>query len=176
MLSTAPARATAPAAAPASRSAPPAGPYLRRYRAARPRPRRHGRVAVALFAVTLLLFARVWQVTAAHALSKEHDRLRRDVRGLENRIRLTSELSVQAAFKEGLDYKTLAKEGFESPDPSRIVDIDLTPALPSVKRPEGRVASLTGSVGRLMRGLLPAARAAREDRERLETVSTEVSR
>ncbi|HEX7078726.1 MAG TPA: hypothetical protein VF363_09905 [Candidatus Eisenbacteria bacterium] len=156
---------------------PPAGNggYLRRYRAARPRPRRHGPIALALLGVTLLLFARVWQVTTAHALSKEHDELRRDVRSLENRIRLSSELSVQSALHDGLDYKALAKEGFESPDPSRIVDIDLAQPLPSVKRHDGAVAALSARVGRIVRGIFPA-RAARGDEARLETVSAEASR
>lgn len=167
--------ATQRAVAPGLESAPPS-PYLRRYRTARPRPRRHGPIALLLFAVTLLLLGRVWQVTTAHALSKEHDQLRRDVRGLENRIRLSSELSVRAAFHEGLDYKTLAKEGFVSPDPSRIVEIDLARPLPRVKPRDGAVAALSGGVGRLVRDLIPGARAERPDAERLETVSAEASR
>jgi hypothetical protein len=171
MLSAATRRAAAPAPDPA-----PASPYLRRFRVARPRPRGNARIALFLFAVTLLLFARVWQVTTAHELSKERDRLRRDVRGLENRIRLSSELSVRAAFREGLDYKALAKEGFVSPDPSHIVEIDLARPVPSVKPRDGSVASLSAGVGRFVRDLLPGTRLERRDDARLETVSAEDSR
>jgi len=172
MLNAASPRAEAPAAAPAA----PAGPYLRRYRAARPRPRWHGPLAFAVAAVTLFLFARVWQVTAAHALAKEHDQLRRDVRGLENRIRLNSELSMRDALREGLDYKTFAKEGFESPDPSRVIDIDLERTLPLVRRPDGTVASLSSRVGRFVQGLWPGARDARAEERGVVPVSAEISR
>ncbi|MGE5177415.1 MAG: hypothetical protein ACM3JJ_13710 [Hyphomicrobiales bacterium] len=157
MLSAAPERTLAPETQEAKGPAAP-GPYLRRYRAARPRSRRHGPIALAVLAVTLLLLGRVWQVTRAHALSKEHDELRREVRGLENRIRLSSDLAVQTAFREGLDYKAFAKDGFMSPDPSRVVDIDLKAPLPSVRPHEGAVASIAAEVGHLVAGLLPGPR------------------
>lgn len=131
-----------------------AGPYLRRPRLVRPRGRRHRLLVVGLAFVMGLLFTKVWQVTAAHGLSAERDRLRREVRALENRIHLSSELAVRAALREGLDYEALAGRGFQSPDPSAIVDIDLANPVPMVQPHDGAAARLSSHVGRLLRGLL----------------------
>jgi len=117
-----------------------------------------------------LLFTKVWQVTASHGLSAERDQLRHEVRALENRIHLSSELAVRAALKEGLDYQALAGQGFLSPDPSAIVDIDLANPVPSV-RARGGAARLTASVGRILRGFLPGAPRDREARVNVATVN-----
>ena len=121
-----------------------------------------------------LLFTKVWQVTTAHGLSAERDRLRREVRALENRIHLSSELAVRAALREGLDYKALAGQGFLSPDPSAIVDIDLANPVPSVTGKGGVAARLSGTVGRLLRVILPGDSRDREARPNLATVSVVV--
>lgn len=148
-----------------------AGPYLRRPRLARPRGKRH-RLLLACLAVGMaLLFTKVWQVTAAHGLSAERDRLRREVRALENRIHLSSELAVRAALREGLDYEALAGRGFQSPDPSAIVDIDLANAVPSVRSKDGVAARLSSTVGSLLRGLLPGDTRDRATRPNLATVN-----
>jgi hypothetical protein len=149
---------------------PQAGPYLRRPRLARPRGKRHRILLLGLAVVTGLLFTKVWQVTAAHSLSAERDELRHEVRALENRIHLSSELAVRAALKEGLDYQALAGQGFQSPDPSAIVDIDLANPVPSL-RPRGATARLSASVGRLLRGLLPGAPRDREARVNVAAVN-----
>ena len=161
-----------PVAAPESAS--PAGPYLRRPRLARPRGRRH-RILLLCLAIGMgLLFTKVWQVTTAHGLSAERDRLRREVRALENRIHLSSELAVRAALREGLDYKALAGQGFLSPDPSSIVDIDLANPVPSVTGKGGVGARLSGTVGRLLRVILPGDSRDREARPNLATVNVVV--
>ena len=117
--------------------------YLRRYRL-EPR-RRHGRVLAVALVVMALLFAKVWQSTAANTISMERDRLRRDVRVLENRIRLSSELRVQAALREGLDHAALAARGFQNPDPSAVVQIDLTDPVPRAVRANDGVVARFGS-------------------------------
>ena len=117
-----------------------------------------------------LLFTKVWQVTASHGLSADRDQLRHEVRALENRIHLSSELAVRAALKEGLDYQALAGQGFLSPDPSAIVDIDLANPVPSV-RPRASAARLSASVGRILRGLLPGTPRDREVRMNVATVN-----
>ncbi|HEY6572091.1 MAG TPA: hypothetical protein VI198_02130, partial [Candidatus Eisenbacteria bacterium] len=106
--------------------------YLRRYRL-EPR-RNHGRLVAFVLVLMAILFLKVWQSTAASTLSMERDRLRREVRVLENRIRLSSELRVQAALREGLDHQALAALGFQNPDPSAVVDIDLGQTAPSIAR------------------------------------------
>ena len=140
----------------------PAGPglYLRRIHGSRPRSKRSAPILLALAVITALLLARVWQVTGAHALSMERDRLRHEVHALENRIRLSSDLSVREALREGLDYEALAKQGFASPDPTVLVDIDLDQPFPRVVPRQGAMARLTADVGRLVRGILPAKRVA----------------
>jgi len=149
-------------------TAPPAGPYLRRPRLVRPRGKRH-RILLLCLAIGMgLLFTKVWQVTTAHGLSAERDRLRREVRALENRIHLSSELAVRAALREGLDYAALAGQGFLSPDPSAIVDIDLANPVPSIRAKDGVAARLSGSIGQLLRGLLPGDQ---EGRPNLATVN-----
>lgn len=148
----------------------PAGPYLRRARVARPRGRKHRLVLLGLAAVMALLFTKVWQVTSAHGLSAERDRLRREVRALENRIHLSSELAVRAALRGGLDYEALAGQGFLSPDPSAIVDIDLANPIPSVRSRAGVAARLSSQVGQILRGLLPEAPRGREARVNIATV------
>lgn len=162
-------QALRPAAAPDSIS-PPVGPYLRRPRLARPRGKRHRILLVGLAIGMGLLFTKVWQVTTAHGLSAERDRLRREVRALENRMHLSSELAVRAALREGLDYEALAGQGFVSPDPSAIVDIDLANPVPSI-RAKGVAARLSGSVGHLLRVLLPGETRGREARPNLATVN-----
>jgi hypothetical protein len=151
------------------------GPYLRRLRATRPRRKRHGALLLCLGLVTAVLFAKVWQTQTAHSLSAERDRLRREVRGLENRIRLSSELAVQAALREGLDYRALASQGFHSPDPSVIVDIDLAHPLPSVGPRDGAVARLSARVGRLLSDLYPGNRRDPASEVRAATVSAPVA-
>lgn len=134
-----------------------ASPYLRRLQAARPL-RRPAPLILGLMVVAALLFLRVWQVTAAHSLSMDRDRLRRDVHTLENRIRLSSDLAVQEALREGLDYAALAKQGFLSPDPAVLVDVDLAQPFPRVMSRQGAMARLSADVGRFVRGILPARR------------------
>ena len=147
--------AVAPEAAPAG-----PGLYLRRVHGTRPRAKRPAPILLCLLIVAAVLFARVWQVTVAHSLSMERDRLRRDVHALENRIRLSSDLAVREALREGLDDAALAKQGFMSPDPTALVDIDLDQPFPRVMPRQGAMARLTADVGRLVRGILPAKRAA----------------
>jgi len=109
----------------------PRGPYLRiRTQAKR---RVSGRVIVLLLIAASLLFTKVWERTVANSLSMERDHLARDVRSLENRIRITRDLEEQAAFRNGVDLESLAKLGFQNPDPSRVVDVDL--ALARVRGP-----------------------------------------
>ena len=152
----------------------PTGPYLRRARLARPRGKRHRLALVVLAAGMALLFTKVWQVTAAHGLSAERDRLRREVRALENRMHLSSELAVRAALREGLDYEALAGQGFLSPDPSAIVDIDLAHPVPSVRPREGVAARLSSQVGQILRGFLPEPKQGREGRVNIATVGAVV--
>jgi len=116
--------------------------YLRRYRL-EPR-RRTGRLLVGALIFMALLFAKVWQSTAANSLSMDRDRLRREVRALENRIRLSSELRVQAALREGLDHNALAGLGFQNPEPSAVVMIDLDDPIASPRRGSGGVVALLG--------------------------------
>jgi hypothetical protein len=98
--------------------------YLRQYRAQPRRGLRAGAL-VLLLALAALLFLKVWERTQANALSMERDHLVREVRALENRIQLSTELADQAALREGLSFAALKERGFESPDPSRVVEIDL---------------------------------------------------
>jgi len=101
----------------------PRGPYLRlRTQAKR---RVSGRVVLLFLVAASLLFTKVWERTVANSLSMERDHLARDVRSLENRIRITRDLEEQAAFRNGVDLESLAKLGFQNPDPSRVVDVDL---------------------------------------------------
>ena len=157
----------------------PVGPslYLRRTPVARARARRPVATPwlIGLMVVTALLFVRVWQVTAAHSLSMERDRLRKEVHSLENRIRLSSELAVQSALKEGLDYEVLAKEGFHSPAPDVLVDIDLAQPFPRVVPQQGAMARLSADVGRFVRGILPAQRVASVADVRVLPVNTEIA-
>ncbi len=113
--------------------------YLRRYAVQAPR-RRHGALLLALLLLGALLFSKVWESTVANSLSMERDRLTREVRGLENRIRLSSELSDQAALREGIDSQTLRAQGFIAPDPARIIEIDLNQAMPRALPRSGVVA------------------------------------
>jgi hypothetical protein len=113
--------------------------YLRRYAVQLPR-RRHGKLLLGLFILGALLFSKVWESTVANSLSMERDRLRREVRALENRIRLSSELSDQAALREGIDSQALRAQGFVAPDPARIIEIDLNQAMPRAVSRAGVVA------------------------------------
>jgi hypothetical protein len=132
--------------------------YLRRYRLEPSRPQ--GRLLIGVLVVMLLLFAKVWQSTAANSLSMERDRLRRDVRVLENRIRLSSELRVQAALREGLDHQELTALGFQNPDPSNIVQIDLSEPVPqAVHGGDGVVARFGSFLHRLNRTRPPRGEA-----------------
>ena len=147
-------------AVPSSVSPAAPAPYLRRARVVRAPSRRSLPMVVGLIVVTTLLFARVWQVTSAHSLSMDRDRLRKEVHGLENRIRLSSELAMQEALHEGLNYAALAKQGFESPSPDVLVDVDLARPFPRVVPRQGAMARLSADVGRFVRGILPAPRVA----------------
>lgn len=154
-------------------------PYLRRVRAAHPRVRARLPLPLVLgvIVVTALLFARVWQVTSAHALAYEKDRLKKEVAALENRIRLSSDLAVQEALHEGLDYAALAKQGFQSPGPDALVDVDLAQPYPRVVSRQGAMARLSADVGRFVRGILPARRDASRNSDdiRVLPVTAEVA-
>jgi hypothetical protein len=115
--------------------------YLRRY-APQGRPARTRRLLVAFLSLLLLLFAKVWENTVAQSLSMERDKLRREVRALGNRIRLSAELSDRSALHEGIDPRSLQSRGFVAPDPSRIVEIDLSTGMPRAVRHGGVVARL----------------------------------
>ena len=141
--------AVAPAAVSAGHS-----PYLRRARAPRPRPKRSIPLLVGVVFVAALLFGRVWQVTSAHSLSMERDQLRREVRTLENKIRLSSDLTVQEALQSGLDYAALARQGFRSPGPDALVEVDLAQPFPRVVSRQGAMSRLSADVGRFVRGIL----------------------
>ena len=122
-------------AAPAPRKGDSGRVYLRRYAVQGPRPR-YGKLLLALCLLGSLLFSKVWESTIANSLSMERERLRREVRALENRIRLSSELRDQAALREGIDSQTLHAQGFVAPDPARIIEIDLDQAMPrAISRP-----------------------------------------
>lgn len=113
--------------------------YLRRYAVQAPR-RPHGKILVWVLLLVALLFSKVWEGTVANTLSMERDRLRREVSGLQNRIRLSSDLRDQAALREGIDSQTLRARGFMAPDPSRIIEIDLRQAMPRALSHSGVVA------------------------------------
>jgi len=126
------------------------GPYLRI------RTQSKRRVNLRLIALLLLaaslLFTKVWERTVANSLSMERDRLAREVRSLENRIRITRDLEEQAAFRSGVDLESLEKLGFQNPDPSRVVDVDLNlPRAPRARRPALAARILAG-----VRKALPA--------------------
>jgi hypothetical protein len=106
------------------------GPYLRLR--TQPKRRVSGRAIALLLIAASLLFTKVWERTVANSLSMERDRLTREVRSLENRIRITRDLEEQAAFKSGVDLAGLGRLGFQNPDPAHVVDVDL--ALPSARR------------------------------------------
>ncbi len=106
------------------------GPYLRfRMQAKR---RMSGRAIALVLVAASLLFAKVWERTAANTLSMDRDRLAGEVRSLENRVRITCDLEEQAAFRDGVDLASLSRLGFQNPDPARVVDVDL--ASPRVRR------------------------------------------
>ncbi|HET9252143.1 MAG TPA: hypothetical protein VFP58_08510, partial [Candidatus Eisenbacteria bacterium] len=96
--------------------------YLRRY-APQGRPPRTRRLVAAFLAFLVLVFAKAWESTVASSLSMERDALRREVRGLENRVRLTSQLSERAELHQGIDPRSLESRGFVAPDPAHIVEI-----------------------------------------------------
>jgi len=100
------------------------GPYLRSFRA-QPKRRVSARVIALLLLAASLLFLKVWERTVSNSLSMERDRLAREVRTLENRIRITRDLEEQAAFRSGIDLTSLSQLGFQNPDPARVVDVDL---------------------------------------------------
>ena len=125
------------------------GPYLRSYRA-QPRPRVSPRVIVSLLLAAALLFLQVWERTAANSLSMERDRLVRDVRDLENKIRISRELREQAAFKSGLDLASLGRLGFETPNPTEVFDIDQTQTNPAPSERPSFGASLLGAARRIL--------------------------
>lgn len=130
--------------------------YLRRY-AVRGRRARYGKPLLIGLAVVLLLMARVWENTVAHATAMERDRLRREVRALENRLQLSSEVSEQSTLLSGVDPRSLRELGFVAPDPAHIVDIDLKDSLPHAV-PGGSVAARVSSWWRGLhrRGATPA--------------------
>lgn len=126
------------------------GPYLRSFRA-QPRRRVDPRAVAILLLAASLLFLKVWERTVASSLSMERDTLAREVRSLENRIRISRDLAEQAAFKNGIDPATLGEHGFQNPDPSQVVDIDLTDGGPGHAAHPGWGARLW----RLARRVLP---------------------
>ena len=136
--------------------------YLRRYRLEPRRP--HGRLLAGVLVVMALLLAKVWQSTAANSLSMERDRLRGEVRALENRIRLSSELRIQAALREGLDHDALAALGFQNPEPSAVVLIDLSQPVPQAVRGKDGVVARFGSMLQGLPGLGGAGRHTRPPR------------
>lgn len=115
--------------------------YLRRY-APQSKPARTRRLLVAFLAFLVLVFAKVWESTVSSSLSMERDKLRREVRALGNRVRLTNQLSERAALHEGIDPRSLASRGFVAPDPSRIVEIDLRTGMPRTVKRDGVAARL----------------------------------
>ena len=125
--------------------------YLRRYRLEPRRP--HGRLLVGVLVVMALRLAKVWQSYAANSISMERDRLRGEVRALENRIRLSSELRIQAALREGLDHEALAALGFQNPEPSAVVLIDLSQPMPQAVRGKDGVVARFGSILQGLPGL-----------------------
>jgi hypothetical protein len=116
--------------------------------------RRHGGILLALLLLGMLLFSKVWESTVANSLSMERDRLRREVRALQNRIRLSSELNDQAALKEGIDPQALRAQGFVAPDPARIIEIDLNQAMPRAL-PRSGVAARVEAWFQRLRGAPP---------------------
>jgi len=117
--------------------------YLRRYRSDARRPW-DLRLVLGLALLGMLLFAKVWECTVANSLSIERDRLRLDVRGLSNRIQLSSEIRDRAALLEGVDPRRLQAEGFVAPAPAQIIDIDL--AQPTARAiPRASVAARLGA-------------------------------
>ena len=126
------------------------GPYLR-FRT-QPRRRVSGRAIAILLLAASLLFMKVWERTVANSLSMERDHLARDVRLLENRMRITRDLEEQAGFRSGIDLESLERLGFQNPDPARVVDVDL--ALPRARR--SRRPALASRVLGAMRRALPA--------------------
>ncbi len=117
-------------------------PYLRSYRT-QPRRRVSLRTIAILLVLTLLLFTKVWERTVSNSLSMERDRLARDVRMLQNRIRITRDLEEQAAFRSGIDLTGLGKLGFQNPDPAHVVDVDLV-------EPRARKVARVGIGARLL--------------------------
>jgi hypothetical protein len=128
------------------------GPYLRSFRA-QPRRRPSPRVVLVLLLAIGLLFLRVWECSVANSLSMERDRLAREVRSLENHVRISRDLREQAAFMAGADMTSLDRAGFQTPDPAQIIDIDLS-------EPRSRVAitrnGLGSGIGAMLRRVLPA--------------------
>lgn len=119
------------------------GPYLR-FRT-QPRRRISGRAVAIFLLAASLLFMKVWERTVATSLSMERDRLAHDVRSLENRIRITRDLEEQAAFRSGVDLQSLAKLGFQNPDPAHVVDVDLALPRARVRRPSLAARLLAGA-------------------------------
>jgi len=128
------------------------GPYLRSFRA-QPKRRVNPRVIALLLLAASLLFLKVWERTVANSLSMDRDRLAREVRTLENRIRITRDLEEQAAFRSGFDLTSLSQLGFQNPDPARVVDVDLVE--PRVRR--GARASLGVRLLGAVRRAVPTA-------------------
>lgn len=118
------------------------GPYLR-FRT-QPRRRISGRTMAIFLLAASLLFTKVWERTVATSLSMERDRLAHDVRSLENRLRITHDLEEQAAFRSGVDLTSLAKLGFQNPDPAHVVDVDLALPHARARRPSFSARFLAG--------------------------------
>ena len=108
----------------------PKGPYLRLR--IQPRRRVSARIVAMCMIAASLLFIKVWERTVANSLSMERDRIAREVRFVENRIRITRDLEEQQALRSGLDLTSLGELGFQAPDPARVVDVDL--AIPGPRR------------------------------------------
>lgn len=125
--------------------------YLRQYRT-QPRRGVRSRVLLLLFLALGLLFLRVWERTQANALAMERDRLTREVHALENRIQLSTDLAEQSALREGLSLSLLESRGFESPDPSRVVEI--APSLIAAP-PAPDASGLGARLSRALRRLFP---------------------
>ena len=92
----------------------PKGPYLRLR--IQPRRRVSARIVAMCMIAASLLFIKVWERTVANSLSMERDRIAREVRSVENRIRITRDLEEQQALRSGLDLTSLSELGFQSQD------------------------------------------------------------
>jgi hypothetical protein len=57
-------------------------------------------------------------------------------------------------LQSGLDYAALARQGFRSPGPDALVEVDLAQPFPRVVSRQGAMVRLSADVGRFVRGIL----------------------